>query len=397
MGITGGSVQLLVNSEQHSHSVVLEEMLQKAEHFVCLVAFAKRSASLLETLNAALAAGLTARIAVGLSFHLTEPGVLRGLLDLRKKHPAQLKFYLSATQWTFHPKIYAVRGTQMCRVVVGSANLTAGGLDENYEASVVIDDGAGALMKSIEAHFDELLEQEALAEATLPWINAYEREFAVHDNWRRIARERADAITSRGARDFGALAYLLERMREDTTERGFTAQQRLRKTNQEQAKRKLLELASGTSIQVHDFPRHYEELLKLFHSGGLHRGKTVIAANASQFLSAISDVVARADLSAEAAFDLLRRHFEQIPRAGVNVLTEILHALDSDRFAVMNQNSVSGMSMAGFTGYPLRPLKAQLTGASYARFCADARLVQMELGLGSLTELDSLFNYAYWQ
>jgi len=59
----------------------------------------------------------------------------------------------------YHPKIYLVRGTQHARLIVGSANLTPGGLNNNIEAGIVIECDLGnttdrALVESIEASFD---------------------------------------------------------------------------------------------------------------------------------------------------------------------------------------------------------------------------------------------------
>jgi len=39
----------------------------------------------------------------------------------------------------FHPKLYYVRGAKVARLLVGSANLTAGGLNNNVEASVALE------------------------------------------------------------------------------------------------------------------------------------------------------------------------------------------------------------------------------------------------------------------
>ena len=83
-------------------------------------------------------------------------------------------------------------------------------------------------------------------------------------------------------------------------------------------------------------------------------------------------------------------------RAGTNVITEILHNQDKQIFAVMNQNSVSGLGLAEFYGYPKKPNKQNVDGAMYARFCADAKMVRQELGLADFSELDALLNYAYW-
>jgi HKD family nuclease len=61
----------------------------------------------------------------------------------------------------FHPKIYYARGKRDARVVVGSANLTPGGLNNNIEASITLDlDLADAaderLAKNIETEFSGL-------------------------------------------------------------------------------------------------------------------------------------------------------------------------------------------------------------------------------------------------
>ena len=42
-------------------------------------------------------------------------------------------------QVTFHPKIYYARGKNEARIVIGSANLTIGGLNNNIEASITLD------------------------------------------------------------------------------------------------------------------------------------------------------------------------------------------------------------------------------------------------------------------
>lgn len=59
----------------------------------------------------------------------------------------------------YHPKIYLVRGAQQAKLIVGSANLTLGGLNNNIEAGIVIEcdlENAAdrALVDSIEKSFD---------------------------------------------------------------------------------------------------------------------------------------------------------------------------------------------------------------------------------------------------
>lgn len=61
----------------------------------------------------------------------------------------------------FHPKFYLVRGAQKARVVIGSANLTLGGLNNNIEAGLLLEfDLANAddkkVVDAIEAELDAL-------------------------------------------------------------------------------------------------------------------------------------------------------------------------------------------------------------------------------------------------
>ncbi len=111
-------------------------------------------------------------------------------------------------------------------------------------------------------------------------------------------------------------------------------------------------------------------------------------------MAAVADIVGRRNPSPGEAFAVLHEHFEGIPRVGINLLTEILHTLDNKRYAVMNQNAVSGLALAGIREYPARPNKQNVGADDYARYCQHADAVRQELGLADFTELDALFNYA---
>jgi hypothetical protein len=63
----------------------------------------------------------------------------------------------------------------------------------------------------------------------------------------------------------------------------------------------------------------------------------------------------------------------------------------------MNRNSVSGMKMASITRYPEGPTKELVDGTVYASFCDDAKQIRVGLGLEDFSQLDALFNYAYWE
>nr|WP_311529694.1 phospholipase D family protein [uncultured Ralstonia sp.] len=390
------AVQLLLNEEHQDHGQVVTKLLKRAKRLECLVAFAKTSAlnGMMKELERALIRGLKARFAIGLDFYLTEPDLLRKLWKLGKDHALQL--YLSNSRETFHPKIYAFQGEEQCSILVGSANLTHGGLSGNYEASAMIADANGALMASVIRLFDELVASKVIVPATKPRIDEYEREHAVHDAWRKVAQKRAEKLNRTDAPSYTLLRDILEVMKEDDSNAGFDVQKTRRRNNGRQARAMLEILASRRGDVKRNFLQRYEALIGLFHSGGLHRGKTQVAEHPDQFVAAVVNIVRQRNLSPNEAFDVLHGHFSEIPGAGINLLTEILHALDNKRFAVMNQNAVSGMMRAGITDYPLHPTKQSVKSESYARYCQQADGIRQALGLADFTELDALFNYAYW-
>jgi HKD family nuclease len=83
---------------------------------------------------------------------------------LARLHTLGVKLYAVDTgsrNVLFHPKLYLVRGKSRARLVIGSANLTLGGLNNNIEAGVAFDfdltdTNDRAVVDAIEARFDVL-------------------------------------------------------------------------------------------------------------------------------------------------------------------------------------------------------------------------------------------------
>jgi hypothetical protein len=193
------------------------------------------------------------------------------------------------------------------------------------------------------------------------------------------------------------LDALLVEMRADDGPDGFDQSMTRRRQNLPRARAQIAVLAQAPDLKRSDFLEAYEKLIGLWHSGGIARGKTTVAKKSARLQGALRALAAEPSDDPAALFDLLQGHFAKIPRAGTNVLTEILHARDPNRFPVMNQNSVAGMALANITGYPRQPNKTSVDGARYARFAADAERLRLSLGLADLSELDALFNFAYWK
>jgi hypothetical protein len=349
---------------------------------------------LLPDLKQALAKGLKARFTLGLSFYQTEPSLLQELFDLAVSH--QLTLYLSEKNPTFHPKIYSLKHGTRCTVIVGSSNLTSGGLQGNYEASTVLRSPNDMAAAQIKSYVQGLIKRGDVSVATQEMIDEYRREF----NIKRIHQAEADlaAEAAMKGRDANVvtLQVLLRQMKADKTDLGFDKMVAKRRRNQKMAQNAITKLAASKPRTGAAFQAAYEGLLDRFHSGGLHRGKPGVVENYRQFLSGLRAALKLKRAAPADAFDTLLDQFETVNGAGVNLLTEILMALNSRRFANMNQAAVHGMTLANLFDFPRHPSKGSVDGEKYARYCSEADKVRRSLKLVDFVELDALFNYAYW-
>jgi hypothetical protein len=85
----------------------------------------------------------------------------------------------------------------------------------------------------------------------------------------------------------------------------------------------------------------------------------------------------------------------EVSGAGPNWTSEILHALNPAVYAILNKNSVSGMALAQIR-FPMTPSRLNVSGEIYGEFCRSASELTKRLGLQNLSELDAVFNYAYF-
>jgi len=98
-----------------------------------------------------------ARISVGVDLYGTSR---EGLNDLLEATPGgQVFVYRNSGPNTFHPKVYVFKSAHRAEVLVGSGNLTGGGLFTNYEASLAVSLDLGepedmAFLQLVEATLD---------------------------------------------------------------------------------------------------------------------------------------------------------------------------------------------------------------------------------------------------
>jgi HKD family nuclease len=109
--------------------------------FEAAVAWARENAvaSLTPVLRQFLQAGGHVRITVGVGLQGTTQEALEALVDLESFGDiAVFVYHNEAPEETFHPKVYLFKSSDRARLIVGSNNLTDGGLASNIEASLEV-------------------------------------------------------------------------------------------------------------------------------------------------------------------------------------------------------------------------------------------------------------------
>ncbi len=108
-------------------------------------AFATKAAltKILSPMEKMLARGGSVTVMYGLDCHVTDPEVIEQLRQLASSYPKVKQYvhvnWANAVNQTFHTKLYiAVGGEQVAQVLIGSSNLTIGGLWRNTEANALL-------------------------------------------------------------------------------------------------------------------------------------------------------------------------------------------------------------------------------------------------------------------
>lgn len=134
-------LEVVDNGSQKLFSV-LSPVIQRCQEVKIAVAFvSKRGLSLIEpSIRCSLRAGAFAEFLVGLDLSTTEPEALWSLHRLAQRE-ANVHLYCYADlgpSVIYHPKLYVMNIGEETVAVVGSSNLTVGGLKRNVEVNAVI-------------------------------------------------------------------------------------------------------------------------------------------------------------------------------------------------------------------------------------------------------------------
>jgi HKD family nuclease len=391
-------METIWNTTKNEHERQLNEMFQDALHFECAVAFAKMSGfkGIKKRLEASLKKGMSARFIVGLDFYLTDPDVLETLLKWKSRSNYELELYVSTAQPNvcFHPKIYSFRYNKNTIALTGSANLTGGGFGGNWECSLLIRQQKD---NEISRHLQGMINEKEVIELTDDDLAEYRAKHRLARAIRSATERQITRLVKSGEQTLEPLKAMVRELKLDHSSSGLDSMSQARARSASDARAIIASLRQKRPQSGAHLLPYIGPLRDCFHSGGLQRHISMITRQSKKFLQLLDLTVMANDLgdSPQKAYDKLRPLMNDIRGLGPNWASEILHALAPSKYAILNQNSVAGMELAGIK-FPPKPNKVMVSGALYGEFCVHALTLVKDLELQNLSELDLVFNHAYW-
>lgn len=195
------SIQILSNINYPIGNIINQE-LQNAQSARIAIAFLKYSGIKVieKSLDQCLKNNGSVEIIAGLDFKTTDPQSMHYLIQLQKSMP-NLKFYcygdkdVNKNNIVFHPKIYLFQGKRETTGIVGSTNLTRGGLMTNFEANVIFKESKPLYFSQLEAIYNSVKFTDSIFSPDEEYLAGYS------DVYKAFLRNEENAIKDKGVQE----------------------------------------------------------------------------------------------------------------------------------------------------------------------------------------------------
>ena len=393
-------MELISSASQHKD--VLNKYIPTSDRIYIAVAFLKVSGLnlIIDNLIKATKNGADIQIICGLDFALTEPLALKTIWELTSKHK-NIQLYLASSKHStiiFHPKFYMLNRDTVATIIAGSANLTSGGLENNYECSIMIQESteSGIFMQSL-VYFNSLKVESLSTKATFLQIKNYERFFEEQKQLRKKIKAKPDKIYQEFNFNYENLLALYNNYRK-TKDIDVAFNERM--LEYAIAKKLLDEIADTIKLTRAKFIPIFERLVggagikALWHSGSIYRKKKTVFDHSAEFQELVRYVRKNKSKPAAEVFNQCKLLAEKIVGSGVNTVTEIMMTYDCNRFANLNANPID--VLINEAGVSIKKHRNSYKGNDYEEYCELVKEICEVLGLRNMLEADSFFNEIYW-
>jgi HKD family nuclease len=279
------------------------------------------------------------RVLLGQAFFQTEPELLFRLKNLCQQHPRIQARLASATQ-TFHAKVWLINEAKGCHAVVGSSNLSSGGLRNNVECNLYVN--KSDVVCELKAWYE--LQWKAGLSLEGSFLDRYLAKYDLLKATRLLLRKQLEVGT-----DEIVYSEVLWRKREALAEA-----ERFWKTKDglvevDSRVNAIKDMQETLRVPAFNFgPTEYEHFIRVPELGRIRLAfVTKTVADFSTLKAGLNKLVA--EQSPKVIDDLLRTK-----GVGPNVASKLMALSDPDRFFVIN--APVSRALASF-GYPVDQLE----------------------------------------
>lgn len=397
--------QLVRNGLQNDHQRALDGIFGCASSIIIAVAFLKSNGldKIIERLTLRLSAGAQVEMFVGTDFCHTEPEALEKLLKLSRRHPELVLWIAKPDRYsTFHPKTYLGVKGETARIMIGSANMTAGGLGGNDEISLVWEvEVKHPLLSDLQAVFLDYRSSGRCEKLDEIMLAQYRRRFKIaEDAKRRVEKE--IAVGDSNTFDLAKLLSLHVEFSQDRDETTALEKRRRDRRAALKVQRRIAGMAGIGKLSSSDkanFVTLFRDLITsgdghrhLWHSGDIHRRGQAALSDPRGTIALFSLAQDAARLAPEEGYAKIRATAAKIDGVGINMVSEMLCTFSPKRYAVFNGNTAGALRAVGVD---LPKSVTLFSPKAYGRVCSVVEAVQRRIGGEDLSDADAFLNWIY--
>jgi HKD family nuclease len=395
------NLALVHNQGTNNHEATLREALANADEIYIAVAFMKKHAveSLLPVLKATLERGATAKILVGTDFYLTEPAALTALHDACRPYPKKTcARMVQQGKDTFHPKVYCAVHGQQVTMLLGSANLTGGGMHSNFELSLRYSmDVLSPTFQALKTWLADIQTHKRIIDLDELTIGPYQVKYDNYWKLVRPAERKAQDEASQRTFDPILLQRYAEQYKADQAKQSDWAE---KQNNYRRAREVLDKMTNTPPASRAEFLDAYGSLVgtagatHLWHSSGIHRLKTKVANHYPRFLAMLHAIRPAIGGAPSDVFECGMSRARQIEGLGPNVVTEIMNTYAPHLYSVLNRNPIASLRKMYLRRFP----DPSVFGAEkYGEYNNLMQELVTRCGFADLSQADHFMNYVYWK
>jgi HKD family nuclease len=340
---------------------------------------------------------------IGIGFGETDPKTLESLNNIIKSKANHQLILCTPDAGIFHSKIYVFRKNRNITIVIGSANLTEAGWLTNDEVSTITETTIDSLDYQQLLNYFSRLHESYFTDNISELILKY--KFQLEQFKDKYSQKPTFRFTRQKTTIAGIDMPRLKNYYENYLESSEFIKPLKRHEQYIKAKENLDVLGSNVQLSDTEFRNLFGPLMghsgfiKLWHSGSIHRGThKTLNHYANNFRVLVREVKNNSNQPLEKAFNdsmsflnNMRRNNE-MSGIGENIIAEILMTYNSEKFPNLNKNPVTVLSIIG------KELKtpSAFNGMDYKEYTTLLFQIRQELNMKSFLEIDSFFNYVYW-